>query len=48
MCPLVNDALKVLERITNAIFFYILSASRIVVESIPVHMRSDLHVKGVW
>ena len=48
MHPLVNDTLKVLERMTNAVFFYVLSASRIVVESIPVHMRSDLDVKGVW
>ncbi len=47
MHPLVNT-LKALERITNAVFSHVLSASRIVVESILVHMRSDLDVKGVW
>ncbi len=48
MHPLVNDTLKVLERITNAVFFYVLLASRIAVESVPVHMRSGHVARGAW
>jgi hypothetical protein len=48
MGPLVNDSLKVLEQITNVVFFHVLLVSRIVVESAPVNMRSGYDVKGVW
>jgi hypothetical protein len=47
MRPLFSDTLKVLSRIITVVFFFVLLASCIVIESMPVHVRSSHAAKGV-